>query len=403
MNNKVIRISLGVLLAVFLFHQLYSSLYNPIKSESTQFVSLTDGIKANGIIIRSEKLINRPSEGVMHFHLPNGSRVAKGGVVADIYSNQNDSVKVNKIETLKTKIENIERIQGYNDIAAVDINLLDQKINTSFSSILFASSKNDFETAYSDTNDFLAMLNRKTMITGENYDFTAELNNLRQELSGLEASLGTPVSRVMAESSGFFVPNADGYENVLTTDDFSVYTPEFMDSLKSESVSGSNVGKIVSDYTWYFAAEINDEQSLKYKVGDRVNLHTSLKNNADLSVLVAAINKSKNNDRVIIIFSCQEMNEELASMRTLSVSVVDGIYEGLKVKKSALRVVDGERGVFVISGMELKFVKVKVIYSKEELDYAICEKADNPNSTVLRLYDKVVVKGKNLYDGKIIN
>lgn len=403
MQNKVIRISLIVFLAVFLFHQLYSSLYNPIKSESAQFVSVTDGVKANGIIIRSEKLIERPADGVMHFCVDAGSRVAKNGVVADIYSNSEDSVKVNKIETLKQKIENIERIEGYNDIAAVDIDLLNQKISSSFSEILFASSRGDYLPAYENSNELLAMLNRKTMVTGESYDFTAELNNLRNELSSLQNSLGSPISSVKAESSGFFVPNADGYENVLTTDDFSVYTPEFIDTIKSENVSGNTVGKIVSDYTWYFAAEINDEQSLKYKIGDRVHLHTSLKNNPDLSVVVVAINKSLENDRVIIIFSCQEMNEDLAAMRTLSVSVVDGVYEGLKVKKSALRVVDGERGVFVVSGMELKFVKVTVIYSKEELDYAICEKTDNPNSQVLRLYDKVVVKGKNLYDGKIIN
>ncbi len=403
MQSKILKIALGVLLAVFLFHQLYSSLYNPIKSESAEYISLTDGIKANGIIIRSEKLISRPTDGVMHFCVNDGSRVAKNGTVADIYQNEDDSVKVNKIETLKKKIENIEKIEGYNDIAAVDINLLNNKISDSFASILFASSKHEFEPAYSKTDDFLAMLNRKTMITGESYDFTAELSTLRAELESLQNSLGSPVSSITAESSGFFVSSTDGYESVLTTDDFSVYTPEFMDNIKSENVAGNTVGKIVSDYTWYFAAEINDEQSLKYKVGDRVQLHTSLKNNPDLSVLVAAINKSQNNDRVIIIFSCQEMNEELAEMRTLSVSVVDGVYEGLKVKKSALRVVDGERGVFVISGMELKFVKVTVIYSKDELDYTICEKTDNPNSTVLRLYDKVVVKGKNLYDGKIIN
>ncbi len=403
MQNKFLKIALGILLAVFLFHQLYSSLYNPIKTESAEFVSLTDGIKVNGIIIRSEKIISRPTDGVMHFCVNGGSRVAKNGTVANIYQSEEDSVKVNKIETLKKKIANIEKIEGYNDIAAVDINLLENKISNAFSSILLASAKSDFEAAYSGANDFLAMLNRKTMLTGENYDFTAELNGLKSELQSLENSLSTPVSMVTAESSGFFVPSADGYENLLTTDEFSVYTPEFIDSIKAESVAENTVGKIVSDYTWYFAAEINEEQSLKYKVGDRVHLHTNLKNNRDLSVLVAAINKSKENDRVIIVFSCQEMNQELAEMRTLSASVVDGIYEGLKVKKSALRVVDGERGVFVVSGMELKFVKVTVLYSNDELDYTICEKTENPNSTVLRLYDKVVVKGKNLYDGKIIN
>ena len=49
--------------------------------------------------------------------------------------------------------------------------------------------------------------------------------------------------------------------------------------------------------------------------------------------------------------------------------------------------------------MQVKFVEVNVIYSDD--DYMICEKQTD-DEKVLRLYDEVIVKGKNLYDGKIV-
>jgi hypothetical protein len=50
--------------------------------------------------------------------------------------------------------------------------------------------------------------------------------------------------------------------------------------------------------------------------------------------------------------------------------------------------------------MMIKFVEVNVVYRTDE--YIICEQKDS-NEQVLRLYDDVVVKGKRLYDGKIID
>ena len=92
------------------------------------------------------------------------------------------------------------------------------------------------------------------------------------------------------------------------------------------------------------------------------------------------------------------MNSELATMRSGPMTVVKAEYSGLKVQRSALRVVDGKRGVYVLSGMQISFVPVEVLYYSDS--YIICKK-DNEGG--LKLYDRVVVKGKNLYDGKIVS
>ena len=87
-------------------------------------------------------------------------------------------------------------------------------------------------------------------------------------------------------------------------------------------------------------------------------------------------------------------------MRSGPMTVIKAEYSGLKVSRKALRVVDSVRGVYVVNGMQISFVPVNIVYSTDE--YIICEKQTD-NDNVLKLYDSVVVKGKNLYDGKIIS
>ena len=55
--------------------------------------------------------------------------------------------------------------------------------------------------------------------------------------------------------------------------------------------------------------------------------------------------------------------------------------------------------IFLVSGMQVKFVPVNMIFSNDS--YIICEKVASENNE-LRLYDSVIVKGKKLYDGKIV-
>jgi hypothetical protein len=114
---------------------------------------------------------------------------------------------------------------------------------------------------------------------------------------------------------------------------------------------------------------------------------------------VERINVSEKGEDAVIIFSCSEMNSELATMRTANVKLIKNEVNGIKVSSKAIRVKDGVTGVYVVSGLEAKFVTVDILYSEE--DYKICE-LNTSKSSKLRLYDRIIVKGKNLYDGKII-
>ncbi len=400
-EGRIIRIFLIILLAVFVIHQLYSSLYSPITTQSAEYYTATDGINVVATIIRKEEIIKGNGNGALHFVTPDGSRVSKGGKVAEIYDNAEASITVSKIDAINKKIADIKEISGYNDVAAADLELVNSRVKTALNNLIYSCASNNFSEASSFADEFLSAVNKKKFITGETDDFSAQLSELKSGLNSLKAKLPSPKGSITAKKSGYFVSAVDGYETKLSPDDIGKITPEYLSSVKPDSVSDNAIGKIVSDYEWYIAAVVSLNDSLKYKEGDTLTVKTSIRNNPTLNVTVEKINVSSDSDNAAVILACQEMNSDLASMRTGNITLVNNEYSGLKLSKKSLRVVKGQTGVYVVSGLSIKFVKVNVIYTTD--DYIVCEQTTTNDSDVLRLYDEVIVKGKNLYDGKIIN
>lgn len=393
-----IRAIIGVLALTFLIHQLVSSLYKPITTESAEYYTLKDGFDITGIVIRNEKLIKSKQDGVLHFLTEDGSRVAKDGVIANVYSSEASSIVLSEIKSVESKIKNVESIMAINNIEASNLDAANNNVSNNLNNLIKSSAFGDFNEVPDLSESLLASVNRRQALLGDTNDFEAQLVLLNSQLSQLKNSLQNPIKQITASESGYFLSVTDGYETAFDIEDLSTVTSEFLDKLSKNDTEKNVIGKIVSDYEWYIAAKVTLNQSLNFKEGDSLWVNTSLKSAPQLPVTVKKINISENGTDAVIIFACSNMNSELASMRSGPMTVVNREYSGLKVPKKALRVVDSVRGVYVVSGMQVKFVAVDIIHSTD--DYILCKKSDSDGS--LRLYDQVVVRGKNLYDGKII-
>jgi hypothetical protein len=135
---------------------------------------------------------------------------------------------------------------------------------------------------------------------------------------------------------------------------------------------------------------------------------------------VYRVKESEDGKQTLLILKCGYMNSALSILRKVEFDVVTKSYTGLKISKEAVRfekrektVTDSEgnkkkvesqvEGVYVVYGSELRFKEIKQIYAAD--DYVICDNAPDENeifdkSSVLKIYDEVVVKGRNLYDEK---
>ena len=398
-SEKVLKFFVVLLIAVFFVHQAAAAIYKPISTESASYYTAADGLNITGLIIRNETLVKSQSGGVMHFIASDGSRVAKDGVIANIYDNESASITLTNIDSVNTKIADIEEMLSYNDLEAADLDMINSRVQKSLDSMIVSVAGGNFNNYSECRESLLSSLNRRQIAMGETADFSSQLAALKSELASLSASLPAAKGTIKAEKSGYFVSKTDGYEQSLTADILDTLPPEKLDSVKAEQTPADVIGKIVSDYEWYIAAKVSINESLKYKEGDSLTIYTSVKSYPQMPVTVKKINISESSSSAVLLFECSDMNSELATMRTGPMTVVKKEYSGLKIPKSALRVVDSKRGVYVLTGMQIKFVEVNVLFSNDS--YIICEK-QTEDENVLRLYDEVVTRGKNLYDGKIV-
>ena len=403
-EHKGVKLVLLVLVIIFVAHQVYSSAYKPITTETAQYFEVVSGVTADAVIIRNEKIIVNGTPGALHYITADGSRVAKGGVIAEIYTDASVSGKISRLHTVESELENISRIEEYNNVQAPDMDIVNGKVSDALNAVIRSSATGRFSEVSQLGDQLITSINRRQMLTGELTDFSAQKAALTAELEQLKASIPQASGRVTSDVSGYFVSTTDGYEQVLTADDLKKVTPEFLESVKKEQTPQNTIGKIVSDYEWYIVVQMGINDSLKYKEGDTVTVKTSVKSAPELSVDIKCINPSSDRSRAAVVLSCQQMNSDLAEMREGSVTIVSKVYKGLRITRKDLRVVDSEdgkkiTGVYTVSGLRLKFVPVNVIYNTE--DFVICEQQFTEGN-VLRLYDEVVVKGRGLYDGKIV-
>lgn len=405
--------SILIILVLFIAYQFYAVFYNPVTTEVVNKSTTINGLDISAIIIREEQLVKTNTENSLHFEVEDSERVAKNGIIANIYASSEQSLAASELVEVKKEIADIEEIQKYNDLKAVDMSLLNKKIYDNLNNISFTVATGKFYGISEQENELLTLLNRKQLATGKTVDFSIKLNSLKSRLDTLAAKVGNPISSVRAEKAGYFVSTIDGYEGVLTPDMIADLTPEKLDNLKPQKTEDETVvGKLVSNYTWYIAGVVSINDSLQFKVGDSYEIKTSLKSNPAIKTVVERINISPSDDRAVLIFCCQEMSGELCSIRSGAFTIVKDTYTGIRVSSKALRIINKTvtdekgnatekslTGVYVLNGMTANFVPVEIVYSAE--GYALCKISEENGA--LRIYDEIIVKGKNIYDGKIID
>lgn len=398
-GKNIIKSFFVLIVGFVVISQLYAYLHKPITTGSVIHYETYNGIDVEVIAIRDEKVLTSKKDGVISYNVADGGKIEKDGVVADIYSRSEDVSNREEIASLKESIKNLEEISGYNNTEAVDIDLLDSKIDTALLNLVNDSASAHMQGTESAA-ELLKLLNRRQIATGLATDFSSLINSYKDRLESLESAQREAEAHVKSKESGYFVSGVDGYEESFDAADVDKLTPKSIQNMKTDGkeYDGTVIGKIVSDYEWYLAAVVSLDESLKLTEGTEMTLLTGFDSCRQLPVTVKHINKGSSGDEAVVVFACTYMNSDLATMRTGSMTIVLENYSGLQVSSKAVRFVDGQKGVYVLSGSVISFVPIEVLYSTD--NYCIC-KAET-TGVRLKLYDEVIIKGKNLYDGKVI-
>ena len=205
-----------------------------------------------------------------------------------------------------------------------------------------------------------------------------------------------------APISGVVSYKVDGYEDVLTTDDFSNLSTEFLEGLNLKTgqvvADSTESAKIINNFECYIACSLDSEQASSVEIGDTVKLR--LPNEAEITSDVEYV--KQDGDKILIVFKIDQQVQELISYRKISFDIIWWSDSGKKIPNDAIGTeTKGENQVaYVIrtrGGYQTK-IWVKILRQNDK--YAI---VDNYTSTELKElgYTDEEIKGRatlTLYD-----
>jgi putative membrane fusion protein len=391
-----------LLVLIYVFYECYSVTHIQLETQTATLSTVYESVDATALIIRDEHTVSNSTSGVTVPCLNNGDKINVGGNVAMTFSSNDDASAYSKYSELESELEYYENLESQTVGQAASVESINNEIDDDIDSYIRAIASNDttsVSSAGSTVNDSLL---RRQMIIGENVDLVSIIQDLRKQVESYSSNT-KPADYITTDESGVFTSVTDGYENLI---DYSKIDSLSIDDVKAAldkvdtSVdTSSNVGKLVTSYDWYIATVVKADDVKNLKNGSKVNI--ALKDNGDTVLKVKIVSGAEpdaGEDETLLVMKCNTLTAELATMRKENIEIRYDSYDGIKVPASALHVVDGKKGVYVLISSQVKFRETDVIYSDD--DYVLLS-YDSDDSDGIHIYDKIILRGKDLQDGKV--
>lgn len=396
-----------------------------IEIESAIYAKTADTIRGDGFIVRNEKYITNNRGGVLSYKVENGDNVSAGQSIADIYANENDAVAQQKIKNINKQITNLQNLGKFYYKESVGLDTINNEIDNQIFTMLGNVNKRKLTSSQDDTNNLLYYINEKQIITGQVKSFKNKINDLRAEREEISKSSSTKIGSVQTGMAGYYVSDVDGYEKSINYNKVKDVSVKDLKKLSKSSVRSDVIGKIVVDPEWFILCEIDKDQAIALsKVqGEKGKVSVSIPfiSKENIVASIYSINQGSKSENAVLVLSCDTMSKDISAARKETIEINTTEFSGLKISKRAIhedyvekqvKNKDGVmvtkrkkvQGVYVLSGSELLFKEINIVYSSKQ--YVLCNpKPDEKllfNGVTIQLYDQVVIKGDNLYHGKVI-
>ncbi len=405
---NILLIAVAVIIVVYFAAELYGFMAHSYTTQTVFSQTVPETVDAKMYIIRDETILTNAESGVTVQIADNGERISRGSSIAAVFGDEASAENYVEAESLKKKLEVYKSIDSQFKLANIDMDKLSAEINSEFMNIINDAYNNDYDSLEKCKLAFSEKLSRRQISLEQTVDCSEKISTLTSKINSLESSAKVR-SVITAETSGYFVGTADGYENVLTVESVDSLTPEMLSqafAAKKADVPDNAIGKIINGYNWYIATVIDSAKTVGYKKGKTVKLILGEGDGMTVTTSVYSTQVIKDN-KTLVVFRCNLMSDELASLRKVEGKVVINEYTGLKVTKEALRFdSEGKPGVFIRRGNIINFRSLNIIYNEDKYVIAFYDREKDKdiklNYDHLELYDEIIISGKDLEDGMVI-
>ena len=389
---------------------IYQSLNNIIELEEVHTSTAGDIAEVSGFLVRDEYVIDEAASSLMEVLLNEGEKVAYGGEVALIYSTEEAVERQQEIQSLEEELARLQTISAGN--SSSDILALDQEIEDLILQLHKDLADGTYSSLDEDAESLIALILEQNYYSDDDIDLESTITALANEIAVLESSSSSDTRTVTAEVSGTYSGYVDGYEDILTVDTLDTLTPSVIsdwEALSASVTAEQYIGKLIAGQCWYYAVVMDADEA--DRMDDTVTLQFTSDFTDPITMSVEYISDEEDG-KVAVVFCTYDYLTQTTTMRYQAAEIVYDEITGIEIPLSALRIEsetdeDGttttQEGVYVVVGNSAEWKPVNVLYTDTEAGICLVEPTDATDSDALRDGDTVIVKGKNIYEGKVIS
>lgn len=397
-TDKLIK-GVGVLLFIamlaYLGYYAWNSITNSVQTALAVSTTVTISTPVSGLIVREESTLTS-SEPNLYITAEDGCMLAAGGTAARAYSDEIALERAGRIRELQLEISRVEA--ALYGATSEDIAIQAEAVQEAVISLSAAVARGEL-----DEID-VCCLGLGSLVFGDGAEDATEeqLATLKSELFGLLTNSTTDTKNITTDRAGLFTTMVDGWEQ-FTIEDVKNITPETLRSLEEAepSVPAAAYGKLVTSFTWYYAAVVDGEYASGLETGDRVVLNFGRGVSGAVPAEVYDLGPEDENGDRVVVFACTTAQAETLSLRKAQAEVIFSEYSGIRVPAEAVHTdeEDGSLYVYVMTGLQAERKNITVVYEDEDFCLAEVE----PEADALREGNEIITKARDIYDGKVMD
>ncbi len=402
---------ISIVLIFYVSYHLFDGFAETVTTVAAERVTRHETLTQDGYILRKEQILYASGAGEVGFLYGDGDKVASGAELGQVYAVSSPAVR-EKIMELDAQIALYEAANAVAGVTVSDTGVIDRRIERLYLLLKNAQLTGDSEYICRKQRELLILLNQRKILTGSVDSFDREIEALQKEKRALTASLSGISGTLYSPCAGIFYAGLDGYEGIFDSSVLDMMTVEDFRAMIDRSPeigegggNGYAVGKIVTDYKWQVACEISLDDARDYVKGRSYSVLFPYNGDLELEMELRSITLSPASNSAVLVFETGTSPENFHYLRMQSVSLVKRTYTGYRVPISAVRMVNGVQGVYVLDGNYVRFRAISPLW--EDGGYLIVEEeealdAREDGIAWLGMYENIITEGKDLYDGKII-
>ncbi|MBE6714032.1 MAG: hypothetical protein E7575_01940 [Ruminococcaceae bacterium] len=412
--------SIGIVF--YLGYHIWQSFSKEIKTVVAEKVTYEQVLEAEGVIFRTETVLEAGTGAKSSIPtVSEGEHVRKSGEVAKLYSDFSPDT-VARIAQIEDQLELIKLLRDDASLSLRDTANIDSEIYAILEQMREYSHFGNAKGAVELRKALISAIGERSVLTGNYTDVEGEIAALENEKKELMSTLGSLLGTVYTPVSGFYYSETDGYENVFKASELSDITLTDLRALLSkEPETKGTAGKTVTQSRWYLVCMLEESEKNTYSKGASCKV---LFKNTDITLEMDVENVLSDKGGTALILSTNMMPEDFDYLRRQEVEIVKTEYSGLRVPIGAVRMVEGETGVYILDVTTVSFRRIEIIHKtdsyyivempddsyllpEEKTDGAESDEEELPeknggDTPSLRLYDSIITEGKGLYEGRTI-